>query len=125
MSFFGVFWHLQLEDIYFVQWLAFRNHGRYSAADYTKVTSERISKSRFVGEKSWNPFEQEQTIKRRRYFVLKLFQGVVTGLAFMHNNDRLHQSLGPASVVLKYVYFISSKGITSSSCHFLNCLVIS
>ncbi|XP_052179287.1 uncharacterized protein LOC127792732 isoform X1 [Diospyros lotus] len=83
------------------QWLALRNDGKYSAADYAKVTSEKMSKDRALGEKKfWNPFEQEQSIKRRRYFVIKLLHGALCGLAFMHDHDRLHQSLGPASVVL-------------------------
>ncbi|XP_030935031.1 uncharacterized protein LOC115960331 isoform X1 [Quercus lobata] len=86
------------------QWLAFRNNGKYSAADYAKVMSERISKNRALGEQmSWNQFEQELTIKRRRYFVLKLLQGAIRGLAFMHDQDRLHQSLGPSSVVLNTI----------------------
>lgn len=85
-----------------MQWLAFRNDGKYSAADYAKVMSEKVSK---LGESvSWNRFEQEETIKRRRYYVVKLLQGLMRGLAYMHDHDRLHQSLGPASIVLKYVF---------------------
>ncbi|TXG48735.1 hypothetical protein EZV62_024610 [Acer yangbiense] len=84
------------------QWLAFRNDGKYSAADYAKLTSEKLSKGS-VGESSWNRFEQEQTIRRRRFFVTKLFQGAMIGLAYMHDHDRLHQSLGPSSVVLNTI----------------------
>lgn len=83
-----------------LQWLAFRDDGKYSAADYAKIASERVSKDREVS--SWNPFEQEQKTKRRRYFVIKLLQGVMRGLAYLHDHDRLHQSLGPFSVALKY-----------------------
>ncbi|KAJ4951486.1 hypothetical protein NE237_028318 [Protea cynaroides] len=83
------------------QWLAFRNDGNYSAADYAKVKSEAVSKDRNLGEeKLWNRFDQEQTIKRRRFFVIKLLRGAMGGLAFMHDRDKLHQSLGPASVIL-------------------------
>ncbi|EPS69072.1 hypothetical protein M569_05692, partial [Genlisea aurea] len=77
------------------QWLAFRNDGKYTAADYGKVSSERISLGR-----QWNRFEREETIKRKRRFVIKLLQGAMKGLAYMHEHERLHQSLGPASVVL-------------------------
>ncbi|KAK9271958.1 hypothetical protein L1049_002325 [Liquidambar formosana] len=84
------------------QWLAFRNNGKYSAADYAKVMSEKMS-NRAREEKSWNRFELEQTIKRRRYFVLKLLHGAMNGLAYMHDHDRLHQSLGPASIVLNTI----------------------
>ncbi|XP_057970097.1 uncharacterized protein LOC131159317 isoform X2 [Malania oleifera] len=83
------------------QWLAFRDGGKYSAADYAKVMSEKLSRARPGGEQQfWNPFEHEQTIKYRRYFVIKLLQGALSGLAYMHDHDRLHQSLGPSSVVL-------------------------
>ncbi|XP_031247311.1 uncharacterized protein LOC116105027 [Pistacia vera] len=85
------------------QWLAFRNDGKYSAADYAKLTSEKISKTSSASKESWNRFEQEQTIKRRRNFVVKLFQGAMNGLAYMHDHGRLHQSLGPASVVLNTI----------------------
>lgn len=89
-----------------MQWLAFRNDGSYSAADYAKVSSEVISKDLANGaQKLWNPFELELKIKRKRLFVLKLFNGAINGLAYMHDHDRLHQSLGPASVVLKYESF--------------------
>lgn len=92
-----------LTRTYPVQWLAFRNEGKYSAADYGKVSSEKLSKNRALGEqKSWNPFEQELAIKRKREFVIKLLWGAVSGLAYMHGHDRLHQSLGPSSVILKY-----------------------
>ncbi|XP_021282358.1 uncharacterized protein LOC110415143 [Herrania umbratica] len=85
------------------QWLAFRGDGKYSAADFAKVTSEKISRARSLEEKSWNPFEQEQAFKRKAYFVIRLFQGAMSGLAYMHDHDRLHQSLGPASVVLNTI----------------------
>ncbi|XP_035540352.1 uncharacterized protein LOC109010829 [Juglans regia] len=86
------------------QWLAFRNDGKYSAADYAKVTSEKVSKNRALGEQiSWNQFEQEQKIKRRGYFVINLLRGALRGLAFMHDHDRLHQSLGPSSILLNTI----------------------
>lgn len=91
--------------IYYLQWLAFRNDGVYSAADYAKIMSERMLKFRDQGpQKFWNPFERDQTIKRRRYFVVKLLQGAIRGLAYLHNHDRLHQSLGPSSIVIKYAF---------------------
>ncbi|CAJ1926436.1 unnamed protein product [Sphenostylis stenocarpa] len=83
------------------QWLAFRDDGKYSVADYAKIVSERLSKNREVS--SWNPFEQGLTIKRRQNFIIKLLQGVMKGLAYLHDHDRLHQSLGPFSVVLNTI----------------------
>ncbi|MED6204569.1 hypothetical protein PIB30_010118 [Stylosanthes scabra] len=81
------------------QWLAFRDDGKYSAADYAKFSSERVSRE----FSSWNRFEQEQSIKRKRIFVMKLLQGAMRGLAYMHDNNRLHQSLGPFSVALNTI----------------------
>ncbi|KAM7272935.1 hypothetical protein ACFE04_027599 [Oxalis oulophora] len=84
------------------QWLAFRNDGKYNAADYAKFASERISKALSQKEMLWTQSEQEETINLRRYFVIKLLRGAINGLAFMHEKNRLHQSLGPSSVVIKY-----------------------
>ncbi|KAL5724915.1 hypothetical protein ACHQM5_008120 [Ranunculus cassubicifolius] len=83
------------------QWLAFRYDGRYTAADYAKAKSESMSRS--GAQEQWNRFDLEQKIKRRRIFVIKLLRGALSGLAYMHNHDRLHQSLGPASVSLNTI----------------------
>lgn len=80
------------------QWLAFRDGGKDSAADYARIASEKTSRARSQGV--WNPYEKEVTMKRRRKFVITILQGAMKGLAFMHANDRLHQSLGPSSIVL-------------------------
>ncbi|XP_030506838.2 uncharacterized protein LOC115721879 [Cannabis sativa] len=85
------------------QWLAFRNDGKYSAADYTKYASERVLSKAAWESTSWNRFEEEEKIKRRRNFVIKLFQGAMKGLAYMHDHDRLHQSLGPSSISLNTI----------------------
>ncbi|KAM3243016.1 hypothetical protein ACQJBY_055164 [Aegilops geniculata] len=82
------------------QWLAFRDDGRYSAADYAKITSERQLKER---PNLWNPYDRAYKLELRRYFVLRLLNGAMCGLVHMHNHDRLHQSLGPSSVVLNTV----------------------
>ncbi|XP_042047134.1 uncharacterized protein LOC121793018 [Salvia splendens] len=86
------------------QWLAFRNDGKYTAAGYAQVASEKMTKYSDVGGQTfWNPFEKSETIKRRRYFITKLLQGAIRGLAYMHDHERLHQSLGPASVALNTI----------------------
>ncbi|TVT99963.1 hypothetical protein EJB05_54633 [Eragrostis curvula] len=84
------------------QWLAFRDDGRYSAADYAKFTSERQSKEQ-TDLPFWNPFSRAYKLELRRYFVLRLLNGAMCGLVHMHNRDRLHQSIGPSSVVLNTV----------------------
>ncbi|GJM86507.1 hypothetical protein PR202_ga02373 [Eleusine coracana subsp. coracana] len=89
-------------EIALQQWLAFRDDGRYSAADYAKVASERQSKQLSGDLPFWNPFSREYKLELRRYFVLRLLNGALCGLVHMHNHDRLHQSLGPSSVVLNY-----------------------
>jgi len=92
------------QSVNVLQWLAFRNDGRYSAADYVKTASEKITKA-LSADAVWNPFERKELIERRRYFVVRILQGISNGLAYMHDHDRLHQSLGPASVVLKYAVY--------------------
>ncbi|XP_052145380.1 uncharacterized protein LOC127764532 [Oryza glaberrima] len=85
------------------QWLAFRDDGRYSAADYAKLTSERKLKEQSGSISFWNPYDRAYKLELKRYFVLKLLYGAMCGLVHMHNHDRLHQSLGPSSVVLNTV----------------------
>ncbi|XP_057450187.1 uncharacterized protein LOC130741341 isoform X2 [Lotus japonicus] len=86
------------------QWLAFRDVGRYTAADYAKFASEKVSRDRASGEpSSWNRYERVQTIKRRQFFIIKLLHGAMRGLAYMHDHERLHQSLGPFSVALNTI----------------------
>ncbi|KAG2660692.1 uncharacterized protein LOC120713431 [Panicum virgatum] len=85
------------------QWLAFRDDGKYSAADYAKITSERQLKEQSGDMPFWNPFNRAYKLELRRYFVLKLLNGAMSGLLHMHNHDRLHQSLGPSSIILNTV----------------------
>ncbi|CAN1190087.1 hypothetical protein LINPERPRIM_LOCUS426 [Linum perenne] len=85
------------------QWLAFRNDGKYSAADYATIVSKKISESSSLQEKSWNKFQKVKEMEYRRYYVIRIFQSVLRGLAFMHDHDRLHQSLGPSSVLLNTI----------------------
>lgn len=87
-----------------MQWLVFRDDGRRTAADYAKAASEATAKNEAVGQWDfWDRFDPSRPIQRRRYFVIKLLRGAISGLAYMHAQGRLHQSLGPASVVLKFV----------------------
>ncbi|GAB2293884.1 hypothetical protein Dimus_028095, partial [Dionaea muscipula] len=77
------------------QWLVFRDDGRYTAAEYAKYASEQMAENRALGEpRYWS------LIRYRRHFVVKLLQGIMNGLVYMHDHGRLHQSLGPASVVI-------------------------
>ncbi|XP_042403297.1 uncharacterized protein LOC121992792 isoform X2 [Zingiber officinale] len=85
------------------QWLAFRNDGKYSAADYCMRTSQKSSEENARGKFFGNPFNKEEKINQRRFFIIKLLNGAINGLAYLHNHDRLHQSLGPSSVVLNTI----------------------
>lgn len=85
-----------------MQWLAFRNYGKFSAADYAKFASKRVL-GPAANSTWWNPTEVQYKLRRKRQFVIRLFQGAMKGLAYMHRHNRLHQSLGPSSIVLKYV----------------------
>ncbi|XP_068669786.1 uncharacterized protein [Aristolochia californica] len=101
---FGLHCKLYLNVETLVQWLAFRNDGKYSAADYAKASSETLTRDPAQGEnKFWNPFDLDQTFKRRHLFIIKLLHGAMNGLAYMHERGRLHQSIGPASVVLNTI----------------------
>jgi hypothetical protein len=80
----------------------FRDDGKVTAADYAKMAAEATTEGRAVGEWDfWDRFDKSRPIQRRLVFITKLLRGAFQGLAFMHSRGRLHQSLGPASVVLK------------------------
>ncbi len=84
------------------QWLACQDDGRITAADYAKEAAQATAEGRAVGEwEFWDCFDKSRPIQRHRHFITKLLRGTFKGLAFMHASGRLHQSLGPASVVIK------------------------
>ncbi|CAK9213847.1 unnamed protein product, partial [Sphagnum jensenii] len=83
------------------QWLVFRDDGRITAADYAKEAAQATAEGRAIGEwEFWDRFDKSRPIQRRRHFITKLLRGTFKGLAFMHARGCLHQSLGPASVVI-------------------------
>ncbi|KAL3684942.1 hypothetical protein R1sor_002964 [Riccia sorocarpa] len=83
------------------QWLVFRDNGQITGQEYAKNASEATSTGEAVGQWDfWDRFDPDRPILRRKIFITKLLRGVFNGLAFMHANGRLHQSLGPASVTL-------------------------
>ncbi len=80
----------------------FRDDGRITAADYAKEAAQATAEGRALGEwEFWDRFDKSRPIQRRRLFITKLLRGTFKGLAFMHARGCLHQSLGPASVVIK------------------------
>lgn len=97
------------------QWLAFRDDGQVTAADYAKAASTATTEGCAVGDWEFlDLFDYNRIIRRRRMFIIKLLRGAFGGLAHMHSRGRLHQSLGPASVVIntmeeKDVYFLVSQ----------------
>eukprot|EP00850_Spirogloea_muscicola_P006396 SM000030S11405 [mRNA] locus=s30:494751:498073:+ [translate_table: standard] len=83
------------------QWLVFRDNGTYSTADYAKRAAAAMDEGASVGEgEFWDRWDKARPVARRRVFVVKLLRGLMSGLAQLHALGRLHQSLGPASVVL-------------------------
>lgn len=84
------------------QWLVFRDDGKVTAVDYAKMAADATTEGRAVGEwEFWDRFDKTRPILRRLIYITKLLRGTFEGLAFMHSRGRLHQSLGPASVVVK------------------------
>eukprot|EP00873_Tetraselmis_striata_P006732 jgi/Tetstr1/426996/TSEL_017203.t1 len=74
------------------QWLVFRNDGLTTAAAYAVRAAEAGKEDRALGEgEVWDMFDKSRPIARRQ---------MLRGLAFMHKHQRLHQSLGPNSLVL-------------------------
>eukprot|EP00803_Ostreobium_quekettii_P003632 evm.model.scf_117.8 EVM.evm.TU.scf_117.8 scf_117:52245-57460(+) len=86
------------------KWLVFRNDGVTTAAAYAaeaaKSTSERV---RIGPSDVWDAMDPRRSLWGRQAFVLKMLRQGMKGLAFMHSNSRLHQSIGPNSLVLNTV----------------------
>ncbi|CAI5947835.1 unnamed protein product [Closterium sp. NIES-64] len=83
------------------QWLVMRDDGYITAADYAKAASEATAEARAVGDfEVWDRFDPAKPLFRREIFIRKLLRGFLQGLSYMHSKGRLHQSIGPASVVL-------------------------
>ncbi|CAI7838469.1 unnamed protein product, partial [Closterium sp. NIES-53] len=83
------------------KWLVMRDNGYITAADYAKAASEATAEARAVGDfEVWDRFDPAKPVFRREIFIRKLLRGFLHGLSFMHSKGRLHQSIGPASVVL-------------------------
>lgn len=45
-------------------------------------------------------WEPGRPLRQRQAFVLRMLRQALEGLAFMHSQQRLHQSVGPSSLVL-------------------------
>lgn len=83
------------------QWLVFQDEGTATAADYAKAAGLATTERRAVGESEFlDYFDCSRPIKRRYIFIIKLLRGAFSGLDYMHSNGRLHQSLGPSSVII-------------------------
>eukprot|EP00899_Mesostigma_viride_P029366 jgi/Mesvir1/9614/Mv17240-RA.2 len=83
------------------QWLVFYDQGTVTAADYAAMAAEATARGVAVGTVEFlDKFDPSKVIARRRRFVLSILQQVFCALRFMHDRGFLHQSLGPASVVL-------------------------
>eukprot|EP00271_Cylindrocystis_brebissonii_P006493 TRINITY_DN19272_c0_g1_i1.p1 TRINITY_DN19272_c0_g1~~TRINITY_DN19272_c0_g1_i1.p1 ORF type:complete len:526 (+),score=72.01 TRINITY_DN19272_c0_g1_i1:372-1949(+) len=83
------------------QWLVLRDDGSITAAEYAKRAATATEKGESVGEWDfWDRFDRDRPLLRRQKFIVQVLRGVMAGLAFMHARGRLHQSLGPASVML-------------------------
>ncbi|KAK9828536.1 hypothetical protein WJX72_000643 [[Myrmecia] bisecta] len=86
------------------QWLVFRNDGTISAAAYAAKAAEATASGRSVGEgEMFDRLDPAKPLARRRAFVIELLRQCLEGMTYMHARQRLHQSLGPSSVVLRRI----------------------
>ncbi|KAH7424410.1 hypothetical protein KP509_11G007400 [Ceratopteris richardii] len=83
------------------QWLVFQDRGQLTAADYAKAAGLATTDRRAVGNWEFLDYlDYSRPIQRRRIFIIKMLRGIFGGLSYMHSNGRLHQSLGPSSVLI-------------------------
>lgn len=85
-------------------WLVFRDDGTETAAQYASRAAAATSQGKAVGEgEFWDRLDPLRPLARRGRMIRNIGRQTIEGLAYMHRNDRLHQSLGPTSVVLRNV----------------------
>lgn len=90
-----------------VQWLVFQDNGVDTAAQYAMAAAQATVEMKSVGSGDfWDGMDPIRIIRRRHRFILEILQQGVAGLNFMHQKDRLHQSLGPNSLILSTIEVI-------------------
>ncbi|GMH41662.1 hypothetical protein BSKO_09572 [Bryopsis sp. KO-2023] len=83
------------------QWLVFHNDGTKTAAAYASKAAVATRDRLTVGSSDvWDSLDPRRSIRKREVFILKVLKQAMAALAFMHRNGRLHQSLGPNSLML-------------------------
>lgn len=83
------------------QWLVFRKDGSETAAAWAQKAAEATATNSTIGDGEFmDMFEPQRRLQRRQAFIRSILQQTMKGVAFMHANSRLHQSIGPGSVVL-------------------------
>jgi len=86
------------------QWLVFRNDGQITAASYAAEAAQATAESKAVGNPDFlDNMMPERPIARRQTFIKVILYKALCGLGYLHAKDRLHQSLGPQSLVLSTV----------------------
>lgn len=72
-----------------------------SLAQYTQMASKALQKGLIVGSGDlWDILDPKRAIKRRKKVFIQIFRSIAAGLHFMHRNFKLHQSLGPESILI-------------------------
>ena len=83
------------------QWLVFKNDGVLTAADYASAAAGASQAGSAIGDgEFWDRFDTVRVFRRRHAYIVSALRQAMCGLAFMHARFRLHQSLGPYSLVL-------------------------
>ncbi|KAL3150735.1 hypothetical protein ABBQ32_000517 [Trebouxia sp. C0010 RCD-2024] len=83
------------------QWLVFRRDGSMTAATWAQKAAEATASNSSIGDGEFmDMFEPQRRLFRRQAFIRSVLRQAMQGLAFMHANSRLHQSIGPGSVVI-------------------------
>lgn len=86
------------------RWLVFRDDGTETAARYASRAANATSRGMAVGEgEFWDRLDPLRPLSRRGRMIRNIARKTMDGLAYMHRRERLHQSLGPTSVVLRNV----------------------
>lgn len=86
------------------QWIVLRNDGATTAAAYAMEGARAGVARRGIGGTDFlDLFDSRRLLARRRIFVREIIRQALSGVGNLHNRRRLHQSLGPASLLLTSV----------------------
>lgn len=69
--------------------------------EYTRQAAKAARFGKVIGSADiWDTMDPRRSLTKRKKLMIKVLREIASGLAFMHDHQKLHQSIGPESVIL-------------------------